>query len=806
MCDLKSLEILDLGRNRIHTLPPQIVKLASLKVLSIRKNPIQELPLCLADMASLQVLKLKDNNITFPPPEVLQAPMSSPPNENILPGSDMVEMAVTAHIKEYLRRVAINGRAELESAAGGDESSEGAETPRFPIRRVASGRFPIKVNGSEVPDMRSPAAMNRPPPIPNRSHYRGLSQQSTTMRRTSAMPLTIGNVGERGRSNSETLMPQSRPERHDGRHRRMGLVSKMSSDLSTLDETQANNRFSHYRGLSHGSAMQGPGAVAPTPASPPEPYTQRPIYVRRLSILPERRRESKMYDPVIEVAKGILYSVFQIHPMIQMLMSLTNDDSTKRSSLEIVFYNTNSHVEELEQAIQKHDPSNGEAEYSAHHDSENLHRACQTLVSAYTHVCTLLANNIESFVDNGDPRYIRTLLVLLYNSIMELRVTMSGMSPGSSGFKQSAARAAIGLGDTIRPHSRESSVTPTPERHGAASRMRNGGYTPGPSNLRVATDVPMPLAPYANGAARQTPLESATPRSGESLGSIGSGPFSRGGMPDFADEDRLFEDVFLSLQRSAELVMRALPGFISQLAAGLRNTTAQGARPVPDEVLKAWKLTISRATAAVHQTETLKARMSAVKLKEPGVRTQAAFWGVCNNFFHAWGTFGETMKEAMTKFRIPIPPDGRLRLRPIHQAMKETRDAILKSPWAYFLQGVGGGGGMVSPVSGHEGRVPVTPQSAALGPAVQATVPSTPQSGSFSGALSGNVFERADALLNYGGLSMGGGGGMGMGSRAGTMSTSANSSLSSTMSSVGGAMTPGTVVSAGSGKYGRAAF
>lgn len=783
-------------------LPPQIVKLTSLKVLSIRKNPIQELPLCLADMASLQVLKLKDNNITFPPPEVLQAPIASPPNENILPGSDMVEMAVTAHIKEYLRRVALNGRAEAD--AGGDESSEGAETPRFlPVRRAASGRFPIKINGSEV----SPAAI-RPPPIPTRSHHRGLSQTSTTMRRTSAMPLTIGNVSERVRSNSETGMAQTRGERPESRNRRMGVVSKPPSDLTTLDETQANHRFSHYRGLSHGSAMQGPGA-APSPASPPEPYMQRPIYVRRLSILPERRRESKIVDPVLEVAKGILYSVFQIHPMIQMLMSLTSDGSAKRSSLEIVFYNTNSHVEELEQAIQKLDPASSEDEYAAYHESENVHRACQTLVSAYTHVCTLLANNIESFVDNGDPRYIRTLLVLLYNSIMELRVTMSGMAPENRGFKQSAVRAAMGVGDTIRPHSRESSVTPTAERPAMSSRLRNGAYTPGPSNLRVATDVP--IGPYTNGGIRQAPMESATPRSGESFASVSSASLGRS-MPDFADEDRQFEEVFLSLQRSAELVMRALPGFTGQLTAGLRNVTMQRDRPVPEEILKAWKLTISRATTAVHQTETLKARLSLIKLKEPGIRTQAAFWAVCNNFFHAWGTFGETMKEAMTRYKIPIPPDARLRFRPIHQAMKETRDAILKSPWSYFLQSAGGGS-MMSPLEG-QAQVPVTPQSAALGPAVQATVPSTPQSASFS-ALSGNVFERADALLNYGGLSMG------MGSRTGTMSTagsmstagtmsmstSGNNSLSSTLSSGYEPMTPVTVVSQGSGRVnGRAAF
>ncbi|CRJ80507.1 hypothetical protein BN1708_000280, partial [Verticillium longisporum] len=198
LCDLKSLEILDLSKNKLRVLPPEIVKLTSLKVFSVQRNRIEELPLALADMVSLQVLKFDGNPISFPPREVLQVQATSPPNEGFLKESEVTEIAVTSHIKKYLRqKVVSNGRAESESA---DESSESIETPRMPpIKRVTSGRFPVKVNGADPPDsIRSPAAI-RAPPIPSRSHYRGLSQQSTTMRRPGVMPLTIGNVNERVR-------------------------------------------------------------------------------------------------------------------------------------------------------------------------------------------------------------------------------------------------------------------------------------------------------------------------------------------------------------------------------------------------------------------------------------------------------------------------------------------------------------------------------------------------------------------------------------------------------------------------------
>lgn len=759
-------------------------------MFAVQKNMISELPLCLADMASLQVLKLDGNPIIFPPPEVLQIQAASPPNEGFLKESEVTEVTVTAHVKKFLRQRA----AALEGDTTGDESSEGTETPRPPIKRVMSGRFPIKVpNGPDASDMRSPN-ISRPPPIPTRSHYRGLSQQNT--RRPGVMPLTIGNVNERLRSNSETLLQASRAERPESRSRRMGVVSKMASELGTLDETQANNRFSHYRGLSHGSAMQGPGAAsmaAKSPASPAEPFLQRPVYVRRLSVLPERRGESKIFDPVLEAAKGILYSVFQIHPMIQMLLSLTNDGTAKRSSLELVFYNTNTQVEELELEIQKHDPALQDG-YGPQ-ENENVQSACVTLVNAYAHVCSLLASNVDLFIDNGDPRYIRTLLTQLYNSIMELRVTCTQVTPASApppddGYRRAVGRAAID--NTIRAYPRENNtITPTADRPGINNvRGRNGNIVHNLSSLRVATDVPVPM-PYINGTGRTATIMSATPRSGESFVSSST----TGGLglsSDFADEDRMFERIFLSLQTSSELVIRALPNLNIQFTDALRNAMTQRA---PDKIIGCWKILVAECSTAIQQTETLRNRLSQIKLKEPGIRTQATFWAICKRFLESWGSLGTQMKELMHVVALPF--DMKTRLRPIQQTIKETTTLILSSPWSdFFPRQSGSGQSMMSPDGSQSGNpfpLPMTPQSAALGPAVQATVPSTPQSASFSTAFNGSVFERADALISLGGFSM---------SRTTTMNSTSTASLhsiSSALSSQDSSLPPSMMLSPGPG-------
>ena len=84
-------------------------------------------------------------------------------------------------------------------------------------------------------------------------------------------------------------------------------------------------------------------------------------------------------------------------------------------------------------------------------------------------------------------------------------------------------------------------------------------------------------------------------------------------------------------------------------------------------------------------------------------------------------------------------------------------------------------------------QVPITPQSAALGPAMQATVPLTPQNGSFAAAFHGNVFDRADALMANPGISMSRNGGFGKGH----LGFSSLSSLSSMSSDAGLLPSPG---------------
>ncbi|GAA5959425.1 hypothetical protein JCM21900_006855 [Sporobolomyces salmonicolor] len=70
LCEMPSIEILDISRNKIRKLPQNPGTLLNLKVFSIAKNRIKRLPTWFTAMSHLKVLKLDHNPLDWPPKEV----------------------------------------------------------------------------------------------------------------------------------------------------------------------------------------------------------------------------------------------------------------------------------------------------------------------------------------------------------------------------------------------------------------------------------------------------------------------------------------------------------------------------------------------------------------------------------------------------------------------------------------------------------------------------------------------------------------------------------------------------------------
>jgi hypothetical protein len=752
------------------------------------QNRLDDLPSGLADMNKLQILKVANNYLKYPLIRVLEtkenevASLSLTDNEK--------EVAVTAELKRFLRSRRQGTTPEPES--GSDASETPIDTPK-PLKRGMNSRFPvIPSTGDSSSDSRSPS-FSRPPPIPMRSHQRLASGQGAFPYGGYSRPGISPHPGanERNRSNSEGIIPLS------ARNKRMGLVSR-KTDLGTLDEMRPY-RNSHLRGLSHGSLLRTNSSSGPhessssSPGSPRgERRRARDGFSRRMSSLPEHREES-VREPIIEGAKGILFSLIQIHPHISTLINVIKGDDARRHSLEIVFYNASTHVDRLNEALESIDTLQlDDRDFTK--TANEIERECVTCLMAYTHVGAQLRQSTERIVANGDARYVRSLLLMVYGSLLELRNACVSLDAPIVMRKQSVASSDKALPSEATPgepgpdRSTGPTVTPTRERAPPMRRFRSdttiqhpqGGPFPATAIFQSSTlspGIPIPNSVPLNYGARSrsnsraatvlntsVPSSLATPRSGESFPPIQTSAVSRfnplTGLDELVEES-IFEKIFKQLTSAYNAALHSLPIASRQFTRCLE--IAEEGRE-PEEIRLVWNNLIRRCRACYETSEALGQRLSTMKVKEPrgGLRNQREFWQLCKTFMQSFVDLVTDMREVRNMQLLP--PDIIMILRPVQKACREAGRLIEASPWSYLADmsmapapNIYGpplqthhpsvSTSFISNTSPQSVPLPATPLSAALGPAAQATVPSTPASAYSDRFFAGDVFQRADTLL-----------------------------------------------------------
>ncbi|GLI77607.1 RAM signaling network component [Penicillium ochrochloron] len=810
---LPLLEILDLSRNKINALPDEISKLRSLRVLSIMQNRLDDLPVGLSDMNKLQILKIAGNPLRYPLRRVLEASEAE-----IAPTmtDNEKEVAVTAELKRFLRTRQQATTPEPESS--GDTSDISFDTPKpAPVKRKLSSRFPVipsTGDGSSAPSSRSPS-ISRPPPIPAKSHFRVASGQQPAgyhmpgLQRPGAAPHSFN---ERNRSNSEGIIQAS----FSARNKRMGLITRKNTDLGTLDETRPY-RNSHLRGLSHGSVLRAhPTVPAPassssssSPSSPRERRRPRDGWVNRMSSLPEHKGERGSDDPIIESAKGILFALFQIHAHISTLINVIQRDDTRRHSLELVFYNASTHVDRLNEALENAETSLPDSPEAARVITDTVKRECETCIVAYTHVGTQLRNSAAKIVSNGDSRYVRSLMLMMYGSLVELRNACASLNVPMSQPQESTPAPRPAMPEPIKgpPPDRfqRSIVTPTRDPAPPTRRLRSdttirhpqmamGGPLILNATSHSAAGSPGYATPSFNYARSRSssrsnlintsvPSSLATPRSGEAFPPI---PTS-GGAPrinpltglDEIEEERIFEKIFHQLTSAYSSALQALPLARRQFSRCLE--VAEQSRE-SDGIQMLWNNLIRRCRFCLEVSEALGMRLSNMKVKEPGggLRNQREFWQLCKTFMQSFVDLVTDLREVRSMQLLP--GDIIIILRPVQKASREAGRLIEASPWSYLADmapthtpsnlygpplqpphphtqhhtsvstsAIGSHSTayqLAASLSPQSVTVPATPLSAALGPAAQATVPSTPASAYSDKFFEGDVFQRADSLLS----------------------------------------------------------
>ncbi|MCJ1355598.1 MAG: RAM signaling network component [Icmadophila ericetorum] len=801
---LSHLQILDLSRNKLIRIPEEIKTMKALRVLSVMNNKLESLPFSLGFLDTLKILKLTSNPLNEGLKNILEGNDGSPAPLTVPLAENEKDVMLTKKIKKFLK----NEAAALES--GGESSESPLDTPR-PLRRNTSLRFPVVPttngvqSGSEsAPDLRSPGLIKSPTTA--WVHHRLASGQNhalqnSALRRPGVAPFAIGN--ERNRSNSESVLQQTQ----NVKNKRMGMVRSRNPDTLTVNESRSQRNSQHLRGFSHSEILKDKHALvngssdSAVSVGSAEEEPRRAVFVHRLSSLPEHRRENSDANNIAEGAKGVLYSLHQVHPHILTLITLVQEGPGQRFDIQQMYHEATVHLTYLDKEL-NHFYRDGSLDGKPVKKpkeiaTRNISVRCRTCIISYQQLGTLLLQSISQLVSKGDQRYIRTLLLLVYGSLIEARNACWSLGFNIAVVKANKGRQQIAHEEVQEPIA--PSATPTKERPYPSRRLRSDTalqlqadsikihthFKPTPN-----TGAAVPL--YVNGRSRSNSRVNAlaisnassvasTPRSGESF-TIPGGAHASSVHSAHAtvDQDVLFEKIYLDFKRSIENGLSAIPQVALQFT---RCYEVARTRESSREIQELWFGLISRCRSCQDLCEELKERLSTMKLKEPEVRNSPDFWRRFIRYANSFIKLIDGIKEAKRLQLIPADI-GRV-LQPVHRSVKLAISTMKNSPWAYTLnqnfplqppmaqshwQSHGNGpmnghingqrfksshhrtrrgSGSGSSSSPYVNSIPATPLSAALGPAAQATVPSTPATSmSFDASFKGDVFQRAETYLN----------------------------------------------------------
>lgn len=527
-----------------------------------------------------------------------------------------------------------------------NHSNEGSVESFKPLKRVASGRFPVKVNTSgsdSAGDARSPAV----PPIPtnvSHNHYRDLSQHNAALRRPSLS--THGTNNERNRSNSESVLQATR-------NKRMGIVSRKTSDLGTVDETRSI-RNSHLRGLSYSSGMHAKSSrksqhereISLLDRHPSIGQQRKGSYLLQATAATAPKPSLRPSSAMVNGAKNLFFALSEVNPVILNLTILVKESTGKESNLERVFYTAGAQFDALDRELYRFSTyADGKSEEDLRRANDNLQQACFTCASAYFHVAESLKEQSKAIIMNADERFVRSVMHRFFGSLVEISNACLSIAGPTVDEVTNLEAPSNGV-------QRDPSLTPTRDNQIKSSRTRsdtiiNHGHQNKPS-IDIAPSrapIPLKLAPFAGNeppsSAEYLPLP-FTPfgQASRSNAMQSIDETAASSMPtrnnvsqvvDFRMEEQLFEKIYLKLGHCCDLVASQLPSVNNWFSKVIDMCQKPD---TPPDVKALWVKANQKCVLTRNTSDRLKHRLSMFKLDDPdpSFRHQKDFWQLCRSF------------------------------------------------------------------------------------------------------------------------------------------------------------------------------
>lgn len=243
--------------------------------------------------------------------------------------------------------------------------------------------------------------------------------------KNTGMPSMPLSVTERSRSNSESIIQTNRVSRRMGIVGVRGEISNAAAErLCTVDEQK---QVKHQRGYSHDSAAFDSAQRSGRNGNSRSPTERQPgQYFRRLSSLPEHKRTSLSSARVGEAARGILYAMSTLQGPIEEFVQSFGGQNGPHNKVEIALYNGNIHIGSLVGALEAYEEKDDGSTV------DQVIDACYSCVAAFKQVLAMLQSTSRAIgvgIIGSDARYIRTLLLMVYGSYVEIQSSYEILRP-----------------------------------------------------------------------------------------------------------------------------------------------------------------------------------------------------------------------------------------------------------------------------------------------------------------------------------------------------------------------------------------
>lgn len=557
---MKSLEILDLSRNKIKAFPASPGSLINIRVLHLGRNKIVALPTYFPSFRELNLLKIEHNQLKWPPSEVLQVTANS--NDPLVAARWV--SSIQGWIKDHLARYGApmifeqdgneDLRTEYERYNGLGITKENGRSPvhdRTPSNDSVISQYSY-FSHSDAPDSpRDEKTLNR---IVNKLlSPENLDDYSSSERsvdghavlnplhgRNASLTYTKKQNGsglQGKKSLPELRTMQLRPNERSkvrGRPPMPNLNSSTDNLSSSLLSVQLQSNFSKESSSDTGHTIRPPRSMfrdedmasaenGSRQAQPPPMDGERNSYFRRMSTLPAStisKAVPKALLVTIDAARGILFALSQIYSALRHYIVFAINDRLS-GVLNKVLDPASQYLARLITALDRFDAlcRSGTPPPAA---CRGVLEGCRDNIYVFSKVIGVLQIQLKVLAGSDDVRYTRTLLLMLYGSMAELSNSWMAIAPQV---------------EEVKNLVRDVHVTPT-----QANASGSGGSTPlGQAILPRATQT-IPEDEETTSTPRQTqppPRPRIIPTSGRrQAGSFSATDLRRGRDMPIVGKDR----------------------------------------------------------------------------------------------------------------------------------------------------------------------------------------------------------------------------------------------------------------------------